>query len=340
MTMQALRRLAASACLLFLLVAAAGCGSSDSSTSTSSSASASTGASTTASKPCRIGFSYGNTSSSIYVNVVRFSRAEAAKRGCKLVEGAAGGDPAKQFNEIQQWIENKQVDALVVLPIGGKIDPLIKQANAAKIPVVGYASEIPGGQAAILYNNKLTGEELASAAVKWAQDKFGKDMSAFSYGIFTYDQCGTPCTERTDTVKQVLQDKLGVKPVANGEAVAEDTGLKVAENMLQAHPKLSMLLGVNDAGILGAVKAVEQAGRAQDMFLGGMDGQLEALEAIAKGGPFKATSALQIADIGNAVVDLPADILENGSAKNLILQPVLIDSPEAAQKLVDSSTGK
>lgn len=339
--MQALRRLAAAACLLFLLFAA-GCGSSDSSSSsgTSASADASTSATTATSKSCRIGFSYGNTSSSIYVNVVRFSREEAAKRGCKLIEGSAGGDPAKQFNEIQQWIENKQIDALVVLPIGGKIDPLVKQANAANIPVVGYASEIPGGQAAILYNNKLTGQQLAGAAVKWAKEKFGDDMSKFSYGIFTYDQCGAPCTERTDTVKSVLADQLGVKPVANGEAVAEDTGLEQAENMLQAHPDMSMLLGVNDAGILGAVKAVEQAGRADDMFLGGMDGQLEALEAIAKGGPFKATSALQISDIGKAAIDLPADILENGSAQNLVLQPVLIDSPEAAQKLVDESTGK
>lgn len=338
--MQAFQRLAASACLLFLLVAA-GCGSSDNSSTDSSTgaAAADTAATTTASKPCRIGFSYGNTTSSIYANVVRFSRDEAAKRGCKLIEGAAGGDPAKQFNEVQQWIQNKQVDALVILPIGGKIDPLIKQANDAKIPVVGYASEIPGGQGAILYDNKLTGQELGDAAVKWAQENYKGKMADFSYGIYTYDQCGAPCTERTGTVKQVLADKLGVKPAATAESVAEDTGLKQAENMLQAHPKLAMILGVNDAGVLGAEKAVEQAGRTDSMFLGGMDGQLEALQAIAKGGAYKATAALKISDIGRAVVDMPADIIEKGSAANLILQPVLIDSPEAAQKLLTESKG-
>jgi ribose transport system substrate-binding protein len=334
--MQAFQRLAASACLAFLLVAT-GCGSSDS--GSTSSGSGTDSADANASKPCRIGFSYGNTSSSIYANVVRFSREEADRRGCKLIEGAAGGDPAKQFNEVQQWIQNKQIDALVLLPIGGKIDPLIKQAKENEIAVVGYASEIPGGQGAILYDNKLTGQQLADAAVKWAKDKYKGDMAGFSYGIYTYDQCGAPCTERTGTVKQVLADELGAKPVATGESVAEDTGLEQAENMLQAHPKLSMILGVNDAGILGAEKAVEQAGREGDMFLGGMDGQLEALEAIAKGGAYKATSALRISDIGRAVVDMPADIIENGSAENLILQPVLIDSPTAAQDLLTESKG-
>jgi ABC-type sugar transport system substrate-binding protein len=68
---------------------------------------------------------------------VRFSRARAKQDGCKLVEGSAAGDPAKQINELQQWIANKQVDAVVILPIGGSVDPVVKQAKAAGIKVVG-----------------------------------------------------------------------------------------------------------------------------------------------------------------------------------------------------------
>lgn len=65
-----------------------------------------------------------------------------------------------------------------------------------------------------------------------------------------------------------------------------------------------------------------------------MDGQKEALQAVAAGSIFRATSALKIEDIGNAVVDLSKQVLEKGSAENLLLQPELVDTPDKAKALI------
>jgi ribose transport system substrate-binding protein len=296
-----------------------------------------------AAKPCIIGFEYGNTASTIYQNVVKFTRAEAKARGCTLVEGSSAGDPVKQVNTIQDWVTSGKVTAIVVLPLANDVGPALKRAHAAHIVIVGYSQSVPYGDAAITYNNILTGQQLASAAVKWARMKFGTNMSKLVYGLFTYDQCGKPCTERTDTVRSQIAAQLKVKPAIEGIAVATEDGYKLTQNMMQAHPDLNMVLGINDAGALGAYQAFKQAKKnPADVFVGGMDGQKEALQLIAKEGSagiYKASSALRISDIGNAVADLPADILRSGKAHNLLIQPVLVDNAATAKAVLKKVFG-
>ena len=102
------------------------------------------------------------------------------------------------------------------------------------------------------------------------------------------------------------------------ESVDETTGLNAAETFLQQEPDLAMLIGINDAGALGAYQAFQEAianGRdPESIFVGGMDGQTEALELIAdgggEGGIYRASGALILDDLGRAVADLPADLIE------------------------------
>ena len=306
----------------------AACGSSDDKSSTSAVVAES-------SKSCRIGLSNGVSDSVEQSYLASVARSEAEKAGCKLVLGTASGDPAKQFNEVQQWIQAKQVDAIVLLPTGGDPAPLMSQAKAAGIPVIGYAGPLPGGSGAINYDQEASGKQLAGAAIAWAKQNFpGDKIKDFSYGIFTFDACGVPCKTRTDPVIAAMRAELGVEPVANQTAFTEDVGLKIAQNMLSAHPDLSMILGIGDAGVLGALKAAEEAGRADKMFLGGMNGAPQALKAISEGGGYKATAALKFTDIGRAVIDVPATLIKTGKAPDVTLTSVLVDSPEEAQELL------
>jgi ribose transport system substrate-binding protein len=317
-------------------VGLAGCGSSGTSGVPTQSAAAGTSSKSAAadpsSKSCRIGLSDGVSDSVEQSYLASIARAEAKRKGCELVLGTASGDPAQQFDQVQQWIEAKQVDAIVFLPTGGDPTPLIKQAKAAGIPVIGYAGPLPGGSGAINYNNQLAGQQLASAAIAWAKSHFpGNEIKNFSYGIFTFDACGTPCTDRTDPIIAAMRKQLGVEPVSNQTAITADTGLTAAQGMLSAHPNLSMILGVDDAGALGAVKAVQAVGRTNKMFVGSIDGSPEGLQAVASGGPFKATAAVSFIAIGRAVIDLPAEVLRTGKAPDVVLKSVLIDTPAKAR---------
>jgi ribose transport system substrate-binding protein len=312
--------------------------SSSGSSSTSESESGSSGSSettATSSTSCRIGLSNGVSNSAEQSLVAREAERRASEIGCSLVLGTASGDPAKQFDEVQQWIQTKQVDAVVFLPTGGNPTPLMEQAKAAGIPIIGYAGPFPGTSGAINYDQELAGEQLASAAVKWAKENFpGEKIKDYSYGIFTFDECGTPCTTRTDPMMAAMKKELGVEPVSNQTAYTEEVGLEAGEGMLSAHPELSSIIGIGDGGVLGALKAVEGAGREDEMFLGGIGGAPETLEVIAAGGAYKATAATLYSEIGDAIINVPAGLLKTGKAPNVTIKTVLVETPQEAKELL------
>ena len=84
--------------------------------------------------------------------------------------------------------------------------------------------------------------------------------------------------------------------------------------ILQAHPDVDVVLGA-DTVVLGALAALEAAGKARpDQFLGGIDGEPEAVAAIKKGGgPYKASISLASPVFAYAMGQHAADWLEGKS---------------------------
>jgi ribose transport system substrate-binding protein len=294
-----------------------------------------------------IGFSYGNESSGIYPIVALPAAIEAERLGYEFVEGSANGDCDKQVQDIEGMIA-QGVDGLVFLPLCGP-EPyatVVADAKAAGIVVVGYSTAIPGADAAIVYDNVSGGELIARDAIRWFNEEFTGDKASFTWALFTYDQCGRACTERTDTIRSVIVAELGIEPL-EAEAVAEDTGLEATETFLQGTPTLNMLIGINDGGALGGYQAfvnqIESEGRDPgEIYVGGMDGQNEALALIAEGGGphgiYRASAALILDQLGKAVADLPINIIEGQPTNSLLLNYELVTpaDPDRAQEILDN----
>lgn len=279
-----------------------------------------------------IAFSYGNEGSGIYPIVADPARLEAERRGYEWVEGSANGDCEKQVQDIEGFVA-AGVDAIVFLPLCG-VDPylpVVQSAKDAGIVIVGYSTAIPGGDSSIVYANIDGARAVAAEALRWLEEDFTGDPATFSWALFTFDQCGVACTDRTDPIRQIITEATGVAPL-EAESVAEASGLEATETFLQADPGLNMVIGINDAGALGAYQAfviqIEQDGRDPgEIFVGGMDGQNEALELLAGGdeyGIYRVSGALILDQLGKAVADLPANILEGQPPTSLVLNYVAI----------------
>ena len=293
-----------------------------------------------------IAFSYGNEGSGIYPIVADPARLEAERRGYEWVEGSANGDCEKQVQDIEGFVA-AGVDAIVFLPLCG-IDPylpVVQSAKEAGIVVVGYSTAIPGGDSSIVYANIDGARAVAAEALRWLEEDFTGDPETFSWALFTFDQCGMACTDRTDPIRQIITEATGVAPL-EAESVAEASGLEATETFLQADPGLNMVIGINDAGALGAYQAfvaqIEQDGRDPgEIFVGGMDGQNEALELLAGAdeyGIYRVSGALILDQLGKAVADLPANILEGQPPTSLVLNYVAITPGMAsfAQQVLDN----
>jgi len=104
-----------------------------------------------------------------------------------------------------------------------------------------------------------------------------------------------------------------------------DGGIALMEDMLAANPKIDAVFCENDSMCLGAQTAIKDAGRSEEMFLVGVDGELAALEAIMNGTNYAATGLNNSDTIGRAAFLRLMGILGGGTPeKNTYLPSPII----------------
>jgi ribose transport system substrate-binding protein len=74
------------------------------------------------------------------------------------------------------------------------------------------------------------------------------------------------------------------------------------EDILSAHPDVNLLVAENDAMAMGALKAIEESGKADEILVVGYDGQKEAFELIMEG-KYGATALNSPGELARLVVE-------------------------------------
>ena len=121
---------------------------------------------------------------------------------------------------------------------------------------------------------------------------------------------------RFEAMRDGLNKFPGVTIIADiaPSPVNEEGGFATMNTILLANPNIDVVLGA-DAVVLGALKALRAAGKDRpDQFLGGIDGEPEAVAEIKKkDSPFKASIALSSPVFGYAMGQYGADWLDGKS---------------------------
>jgi ribose transport system substrate-binding protein len=96
----------------------------------------------------------------------------------------------------------------------------------------------------------------------------------------------SPANDRAKGFKEYIKSHPDMQIIASqsGDFV-RDKGRQVAETLLQAHPDATAIYAHNDEMAIGAIAAVEAAGKkpGKDVILVSIDGERDALRAIADG---------------------------------------------------------
>ncbi len=80
--------------------------------------------------------------------------------------------------------------------------------------------------------------------------------------------------------------------------------MQIAEDALRQHPDLRVFIGINDDAALGALRAFTNAGiKPADVYIAGQDGTIEGLEAVKKGGAYRASAAILLDDLAQSIID-------------------------------------
>lgn len=249
----------------------------------------------------------------------------AAKNGFRLIVNAGEWDLAKHQAQIENFIVQR-VAAIVVCPSDSQgIGPAIEKANQAGIPVFTADIQAFGGKVVshIASDNVAGGRQ---AGQYLAQALAGKGQ------VVVIDQPYLKSTiDRVAGFEEEMKKHPGIKVIAkvNADGV-RDKALKAMEDILQSGKKIDGVFGINDDSALGALAAVEAAGR-KDIQIVGYDAIPEARSAIQRGSALKADVVQNPRRIGELTIDAIARHLRGEAVAAFIPVEVSIVDQKALQ---------
>jgi len=257
----------------------------------------------------------------------------AADRGLEYRRATANNDAAKMVEQVQLFRASK-VGAVVAAPVDpGSLAYSLQQVMWDG----GYVSTVVPPPATLLLNAPQyeTGKVLTDAAIAYINEHLGGKANVV---LLTQDQIEF-LAPRFRAMRDGLAQLPGVTIVADitPDPVNKEGGFATMSTILQAHPDVDVVLGA-DTVVLGALAALEASGKARpDQFLGGIDGEPEAVDAIKKGGgPYKASISLASPVFGYAIGHYAADWLEGKSVPQAMdILPSALTSDNIAQYEAD-----
>ena len=281
-------------------------------------------------KISHIGLMVQDMSNPFFSAMERNAKQAAAKIGATLNVQDAQVDLANQNTQIDAFIQQK-VDLIIISAVDESgIEPAIQRAKAAGIIVIAVDTPARGADAEIMTNAIQAGETSCEYLFSQMGGK-GK--------VLLVD--GTPIQTIIDRIKgckNVAQKYPDIKIVGQ-QASRNDraSGLMVTTDMLTANPDVSGIFGMNDPSALGAVLAVEQAGKAGAIKVTGVDGSPEAVEELKhSGSPFIGTATQNPGEMVRQAISLAQDMVDG---KHIASPTVLIPSVLVTRDNVDSYPG-
>lgn len=252
----------------------------------------------------------------------------AADRGLMYERVLANSDAETAATEIQRMVDAK-VGAMVATSSNPSV---VRQSVTRAIWSGAFVGSVVPPPATLILNapQYQTGKILAEKAVAHIKGKLNGNAKVV---ILTQDTLQF-LAPRFQAMRDDLSQLPGVTIVADiaPKTVTEQGGYEVMVRVLAAIPDIDVVLGA-DSVVLGALRALREAKKDRpDQFLGGIDGEPEAIAEIKSGvGPYKASIALNSPVFGYAIGQFGADWLAGRSVPQAMdILPMALDGDNLA----------
>ena len=275
-----------------------------------------------------IGYLCSNFNDTGQVYVKDGAKAKAEELGMVFKEADAQEDVIKQQDQVNAFIVD-QVDVLVVVPVStDAMDPIIKVAADAGIPLV-FVNRNPFGAAEPNEGTYFVGSEEIVAGNKQGEylvELLGDDKDAKIF-ILQGKLDNEAAIKRTEGAKNTLEAAgFSIEAIEVGEW-QRDQGLSITENWMTAYgDDITAILGNNDEMALGAVEAMGD--NENGVIILGVDFTPDAKAAVVEG-KMVGSVRQDLAGQGAGGVEIAYDVLTSGSSDAVKMIPfVLITQDE------------
>ena len=260
-------------------------------------------------------------------------RDEAPKRDINLKFSDAQGKQENQVAALKSFIAQK-VDAIILAPkVETGWEAVLMQAKAAKIPVILVDRGVTVNDQS-LYTTLIASDFVAEGrrAGEWLADK----TSGTARIVELQGTAGAaPANDRHKGFAEAISKHPGMQIIRSQSGdFNRAKGKEVMEAFLKAEPNINAVYAHNDDMALGAIQAIEEAGKkpGQDILVVSIDGMKAMLEAIAAG---KANCTVECNPLlGPAAFDAVEKAVKGEELpKKTIVEDQLFDQSNAAKAL-------
>jgi simple sugar transport system substrate-binding protein len=212
-------------------------------------------------------------------------KSTAEKYGVDLQFTSAEGDQAKQISSIKTFI-TQGVDLIAFSPVVETgWDAVLQEAKAAGIPVVLTDRSVDSDPS--LYKTFIGSDFIKEGekAATWAKGEFA-DASNVNMVVLEGTTGSAPANDRATGWANILGSDPKFKTLASQTGdFTRDGGKKVMEGFLATYPNIDLVYAHNDDMGLGAIEAVEAAGKVpgKDIKIVTVDAVKAGMEALSAG---------------------------------------------------------
>ena len=228
----------------------------------------------------KIGVTCMDLTNPFFKLIANVMQEEAAKYGYEIVALSGELDPAKQNNQLSDFVA-QGYDAVFLNPVDSRAaGEGVKKAHQAGIPVFTYDVQVTDEEAKDMVvshigSDNYQGGLLAGESMMKVTGDEGR------VAIITYPEV-TSCILRVNGFKDYLKEhnsKLVIVTELSGKGNRSD-GYAVATDILTAHPDIVGIFAINDPSGLGAYAAVNKAGKAEQITIIAFDASPAGKQAV------------------------------------------------------------
>ena len=249
----------------------------------------------------KIGLAVPNLQADFFNQIKLGVEGYAKELGIQVITVDAKNDTATQVSQVQDLM-TQNIDAFIYIPAGAAAAAVpTRIARAEGIPVINVDRYPEGARG----DTFIAGESVESSYQVCSE--IIKRAGGSGEMFMIHGQKGTtPEIDRTAGCMRAINENPGVKLVAEQwtQMWSPDEGFSITQNLIQAHPNVKIIFGQADGIAMGAAKAVDVARMTDQVIIGGYDGDIAALEYLAKGeGAFVVTATQRTQAMGRIAVD-------------------------------------
>ena len=286
-----------------------------------------------------IGYCSPSLHAPFYVVLSQYIEIYAEAYGMTFVMADGQDDIIKQITSMEDLISSG-VDIMILNPLDHKaLVPAVNSAAESGVPVFIVDSQIDEAadfvtsvQASNEGNGWLIGE--------WAVNKL--NHSDIKTALISGSQ-GNPVgqAKRLGFFEGYTETQLMTQGSSDLSIVAQGWGnwtllggIEAMEDILSAHPEVNLMVAENDAMAMGALKAIEESGKADQILIVGYDGQKEAFELI-KEGRYGATALNSPRELARLVVESVVRYKNGERLDKVVHTPAVLITKENVDKYYD-----